>query len=271
MLPPKVPARLHVLLASKVPLAVVLRRGPSMQVCTILWNRKHDTFQMGQWLKGRIYERCSDLSPDGKSLITYVTKGRKQDVGYNWLAISEAPYLKAHVLSEGIGVSFRGAIWQGNTRYWADRFFLGDDLTTHPKFTRVETCRWSLGPPGSFFSTYFARHFRDGWLFQSVTVNNEANHLYHFTKPIHQSWKLHKSYNDRRSGKTEENYSLHRLESNKTFDFPAWEWADWVDNRLVWATEGRLETGTLTTTGITDIRVLKEFNDMNFEQILAPY
>jgi hypothetical protein len=260
------PARLHVLMASKAPLAVLLRRGPSKQVCTVLWNRKDDTFQLGQWLKGRIYERCSDLSPDGKSLITYVTKGREQDVGYNWMAISEAPYLKAHVITSACGVSFRGAMWVGNNHYWDDRQMTGEDITSHPRYKRVDKCKWPLGLKGSFFATYYARHIRDGWL-----AGNHVVHKYHFTKSHSSGWVLHKTYNDRQSGKDEDNYSLHHQVAGQTIDYPSWEWADWDGGRLVWANEGRLETGTLTTTGIIDIRVLKDFNDMKFEALKAPY
>src|SRR4051794_37027692 len=61
----KFPARLHVLLARDANVGLVIRRGPSKSVCTILWNRERDTFKLGQWMRGRIYERRSDLSPDG--------------------------------------------------------------------------------------------------------------------------------------------------------------------------------------------------------------
>src|SRR4026207_2523877 len=62
----KFPARIHVLLASKAPLGVVFRRGPANAVCTVGWNRASDHFELGQWLRGRIYERRADLSPDGR-------------------------------------------------------------------------------------------------------------------------------------------------------------------------------------------------------------
>jgi hypothetical protein len=55
------PPRLHVLLARDAPVGLVLRRGPSKAVCAIGWDRKRDTFRVGQWLRGRIYERRSDL------------------------------------------------------------------------------------------------------------------------------------------------------------------------------------------------------------------
>src|SRR5688572_2426031 len=67
------PARLHVLLAREAAYAIVFRRGPSKEVCTIGWNRATDEFSVGQWLKGRIYERRADLSPDGKLLIYFAS------------------------------------------------------------------------------------------------------------------------------------------------------------------------------------------------------
>ena len=45
------PARLHVVFAKSSANAVVFRRGPSKSVCTLRWNRKKDTFELGQWLK----------------------------------------------------------------------------------------------------------------------------------------------------------------------------------------------------------------------------
>jgi hypothetical protein len=44
------PARIHVLLASKEPVGVVLRRGPSKQVCTLLWERRKDEFTLAQYI-----------------------------------------------------------------------------------------------------------------------------------------------------------------------------------------------------------------------------
>lgn len=61
----KFPARIHVLLASASPTAVVVRRGPSNVVCTLGWNRDGDTFAVGQWMRGRLYERSADISRDG--------------------------------------------------------------------------------------------------------------------------------------------------------------------------------------------------------------
>jgi hypothetical protein len=66
-LKPTPPARLHAILARQAPLAVVIRRRPAKQVCTLLWNRRTGEFTLGQWLRGHIYEDRSDLSLDGRS------------------------------------------------------------------------------------------------------------------------------------------------------------------------------------------------------------
>jgi hypothetical protein len=55
---PKFPARVHPILARKANTAVVIRRGPSKSVCTMLWNRNNDTFKLGQWLPHPMSERA---------------------------------------------------------------------------------------------------------------------------------------------------------------------------------------------------------------------
>ena len=77
--PENIPARIHAILAREAPKAVVFRRGPSGQVCTLGWDLETDTFTMGQWLKGRIYEYRSDLSPNGEFMIYFATDFRRPD------------------------------------------------------------------------------------------------------------------------------------------------------------------------------------------------
>jgi hypothetical protein len=40
----------------------------------IKWHLKSDTFEIGQWFKGRIYERRCDLSPSGELLAYFAAK-----------------------------------------------------------------------------------------------------------------------------------------------------------------------------------------------------
>ncbi len=93
------PARLHAIFAKDKPYGIVFRRGPSKQVCTFLWDRRKDAFEIGQWLKGRIYEKRADLSPDGKFLIYFAMNAKwNSATAGSWTAISKAPWLMTIVL-----------------------------------------------------------------------------------------------------------------------------------------------------------------------------
>jgi len=90
------PVRLYAILARDAPVGVVFRRGPSKSVLLITWNTSNDTFQCGQWLKGRIYERRCDLSPLGNLLLYFAASYRKPY--FSWSAISRPPFLTALAL-----------------------------------------------------------------------------------------------------------------------------------------------------------------------------
>jgi len=85
--------RLYVIVARDAPLGVIFRRGPSKQVLLMKLNMEDDTFEIGQWLKARIYERRCDLSPDGEFLLYFAANWRKPYE--SWSAISRPPYLSA--------------------------------------------------------------------------------------------------------------------------------------------------------------------------------
>lgn len=97
--------RLWVLQAKSAPVSVILRRGPSRQVQMIRWDQRDDSFQCGQWFKGRVYERRSDLSPDGEHLI-YFAANHKPPHG-SWTAISRPPYFTA------LAMWPKGDCWNG--------------------------------------------------------------------------------------------------------------------------------------------------------------
>jgi hypothetical protein len=86
-------ARIYCLVARNARKAVVFRRGPNRQVRLLSWDLKSDRVDGGQWLKGRIYERRCDLSPDGSLLVYFAAKFRGPV--YSWTAISSPPFLSA--------------------------------------------------------------------------------------------------------------------------------------------------------------------------------
>jgi hypothetical protein len=83
-----VSARVFFLLARQAPVAVIFRRGPSDWVELVKWNTDSDTFEAGQWFRGRIYERRSDLTPDGSLLVYFAQK-------INLRTLADREYTKA--------------------------------------------------------------------------------------------------------------------------------------------------------------------------------
>src|SRR5215471_13433178 len=92
--------RLFVILAREAHKAIIFRRGPSNWVRLIVWNTDNDTFEYGQWFKGRVYEEKCDLSPNGTKLIYFAAKHYKRfdlkaEYKNYWTAISKPPYFTA--------------------------------------------------------------------------------------------------------------------------------------------------------------------------------
>ena len=272
----KFPARIHVLLARDVPVGVVIRRGPAKSVAVLLWDRRNDHFRLGQWLRGRIYERRCDLSPDGEHLIYFAMKGKwSGEAKGSWTAISRAPFLKALAMFPKGDCWNGGGLWTGNGLYWLndgyghavmhDVQYLRRDFNWHPSVNYGGEC------PG----IYYHRLMRDGWTLAGQERAGSRNDGFVFEKPCPRGWTLKKiSHAQIHAGPG--NYSYwdeHVLvhPSRGSITCPDWEWADLDGDRLVWATGGRLETGRLTPQGLTDRRMLHDFNDMVFEAIAAPY
>jgi len=269
-------ARLHVLLSRTAPTGVVIRRGPSKAVCTFGWNRSKDTFSVGQWLRGRIYERRADLSPDGKHLIYFAMNGRwTSETKGAWTAVSRAPYLKALVLLA------KGDCWNGGGLFTKDRAYWLNDGYGHEVLRdsrEVVRDRKYVAPAignNECLGVYFPRLLRDGW--QLVRRERRGGEdVSVFERPLRGPWTLRKmaiATIDHPIGKGVY-YDEHELENSRTgqrLAFPDWEWADADRDRLVWAESGMLRAAKIKSDGLTDVRTLRDFNSDQFTSIEAPY
>ena len=99
--------RLFFLIAREAPVAVVFRRGPSKHVLLVRWDLSDDSFEAGQWLTGRVYERRCDLSPDGEHLIYFAANYAEHHPLQTWTAVSRPPYFTALALWQ------KGNAWGG--------------------------------------------------------------------------------------------------------------------------------------------------------------
>jgi hypothetical protein len=114
----RIQARLFILLAPEAPVGVVIRRGPSSQVLLIKWDLEKDTFEQGQWLKGRVYERRCDLSHDGELLLYFASDQRRAIP--SWTAVSRPPYFTALALWPKSNTYGGGGFFESRTKILLD-------------------------------------------------------------------------------------------------------------------------------------------------------
>lgn len=281
------PARLHVLFASETPQAVVIRRGPSRKVATIGWDRKTDTFTLGQWLKGKIYEERCDLSPDGKHFL-YFARGKGS--WQTWTALSKTPYLKA------LDFHGKGDTWGGGGLFLSNQsYWLFDIHRQQFKCSQLELISSDnpiiVPDQKEYIEPYYYRLMHNGWQKEKEEVlqtkRGYTDRQYpSFKKQLNPQWQLiklrhFKSFRNKVLGKNSF-YNTHQLintRTNEVLEFKDCEWAD-LDNsvsnrsRLVFAEKGKLKAINLDRNNDFDldqIIELYDFNDMTFEAIKAPY
>ncbi|HIC80153.1 MAG TPA: hypothetical protein EYH07_04920 [Kiloniellaceae bacterium] len=269
------PARLHVVLARVGDKAVVFRRGPSKRVGTFLWDRRRDTFQLGQWFKGRIYERRSDLSPDGSHMIYFAMNGRRG----SWTAVSRTPYLKA------LDLYAKGDCWEGgglftsSGTYWLnDRHFAERDvLRKSSRLLRDESYRPEPSYGAECTGVYYPRLLRDGWRLTERSERGKWNAESIFEKNLPKGWVLRKIAHEQVNappgrGCYWDEHELLNPGSQTHLRFPDWEWAEWDGRTLVWAEKGRLFRAALKgDTQVAPAKLLHDFNADRFEAVAAPY
>lgn len=114
------PCRLFVYLAREAPVGVVLRRGPSDWARLSLWHTDDDWFEHGQWMRARVFERRSDLSPDGSLFVAFVrgSAGPTQDNTDTWVALSRPPWFTALALWFVGGTYYTGGYFPDRNQLW---------------------------------------------------------------------------------------------------------------------------------------------------------
>jgi len=276
--PTNFPPRLHILLARNATTALVIRRGPSKQVATFQWDRNGDRFTLGQWLKGRIYERRSDLSPDGKHLLYFAMNGQwdTESLGA-WSAVSRAPYLKA------INFYPKGDCWEGgglfldNKSFWLnDRYYR---KLPGQRESKAITRKENYWPEQRYNSedtgVYYVRLQRDGWaLVDQSGYKLDATAT--FDKRMSNGWTLRKIAHEQIGAPPGKGcyWDEHVLvdSKGKTTRHSDWEWAELDGKRLVWCANGRLFSAACgNKSRLGESKLLHDFSSYKFEAIQAPY
>ena len=258
------PARVKVITSMQSSHAIILRRGPSNFVATIGWDRETDEFTMGQWLIGRICAYRSDLSPDGRHFIYFAGKGSMPPKIPWWTAISRAPYLKAVYFQP------EGDTWLGGGAFTNRRTFWINGRGKPPK--EVEGILYDPDPASTEGyckgNIYVTRMQNRGWVAQ------EAGDGLVLLKKLSGRVTLKRQYRSRSSDPAlaGDVYSALLNKPIREIEFSEWEWADIWNDRLCFTEGGKLWSGRISANGdILEKRCLRDFNDMKFKRINAPY
>jgi hypothetical protein len=269
-------ARLFVIRAREAPMAAIFRRGPSKQVRLISWNTDTDTFEGGQWLKGRIYERRCDLSPDGRYLIYFAAKQKPPH--YAWTAISRPPYLTALTFWP------KGDCWEGGGLFEdARNVWLNDALSETSKEAKDVPDNLKLWPRafgGEDQPIYSLRLLRDGWTLAQPGISQNvprelltAGSMY-FPYIPPEIWERSAASGDRLRmvihGLGEQGGDWYVVSheivtpDGQTIDLGRTDWADWDRNGdLLYARDGKLFRLSPGTRGRFDPAASREIADFN--------
>jgi hypothetical protein len=282
--------RLYFIVARKSPVAVVFRRGPTRQVELLTWDLTTDELTSGQWLKGRIYERRSDLAPAGDKLIYFAAK--YETPMKTWTAISRPPYLTALALWPKGDAWGGGGLFDSERRirlnHRPDEMKLGDGFRLAPSMQIEpfgEASGWGEDDP-----IFPVRLRRDGWKADRYEVRQiehklGAERLVTFEPPI----RYHRTVGNENSVVLEMSIEALRerdgawyvttyrlLEDEQAIrDLGRADWADRAPNGdLLLARDGSLFR--LSAAGQTDwadgsLREVANLSDHRFEERKAPH
>lgn len=284
-MPPRQPStRIYAILARKAPRAVVFRRGPTRQVLILNWDTESHEFRLGQWFKGRIYERRCDLSPSGEKLVYFAAKYRAPH--RTWTAVSRPPFLTALTLWP------KGDAWGGGGLFKNERTLLlnhrADEMTLAdefylPKALNLEAFGddpgWGEDEP-----ILSSRLTRDGWSLKqkgSWRENEFGSKLWiEFTEPKiwvkpRRRWTLEMrilGLNQRDGPWDVLEHVVSDAEGHVALSLGRSDWADWSHSgELLFARQGRLyriavdpQTGPGAPEELIDLR------NFRFEAVEAP-
>lgn len=278
--------RLYAILARNAPCGVVFRRGPSRNVLLLRWNTSDDTFHRGQWLKGRIYERRCDLSPQGSLLVYFAANYRKPY--RSWTAISRPPFLTALAMwpkGDGWG---GGGHFSSRTRlelnHRDNELKLAEGFSV-PRWLKVRQFGkrpgWGEDDP-----IYSERLKRDGWKLVEYPTRTKddfgAKVWMEFSPPIrwvkpNPQWPKRYSLEMSILGIKEKDGPWYLIEhsvardENQRDNIGRSDWADWSQSgELLFAMDGclyRVPCEKRVLAPLEDAIKIADFTDMRFEAI----
>lgn len=252
----------------------------------IKWNTSNDEIELGQWFKGRIFERRSDLSPNGTRLVYFASKISRQtlknkDYTYAWTAISKPPYLTALVLWPKGDRWHGGGIFESNNKLWLNHHpSLAVPHKNHqpPRHLTVESNPNVQGEDSPVFTR---RMIKTGWI-------QEQQGKYKLTSK--QGWKTEipevwikkeprsgieliltlEEINFKKKGGPHIERFILRKNQHEIIPILSAQWADFDrSGKLVFTKEGKLFSGYIEANSLKE-RQIADFNKNTFTELDSP-
>jgi hypothetical protein len=283
---PKSSTRIFAILARGAPVGVILRRGPSKQVLLIKWYLGSDRLELGQWFKGRIYERRCDLSPSGELFLYFA--GKHRGPFGTWTAISKPPYLTAlalwpkgdawggggvfeselaialnhrpgeDVLADGFRLKKRMRVGLfGDRSGWGEDFPIQDALLARRGWTLVDRGQ----------GTRQAAHAPVRWLFTRPLIYERSS------KQGHRLQMQIKGFIRKNDAHYWIDYVVRDDDGAALVDLPNTDWADWDgQGDLLYARDGKLFRLARKHVGSNSAapKLIADLSDLAFEPKPAP-
>jgi hypothetical protein len=255
----------------------------------IKWNVERDSFEYGQWFKGRVYERRCDLSPEGDMLLYFAASFRKPY--YSWSAVSRPPFFTALALWP------KGDCWGGGGHFLSRNHIalnhrdgemnLAQDFSIAERMSLTQFGEYSgRGEDDPIWST---RLQRDGWKLirspERLKDDYGAKVLYEFDPPITwqkphplipETWTLQMEV----LGLMEKNGPWYLIDhailgkDGEIWNIGRSDWADWShEGDLLFAQSGclfRLPWKDRVFGAIEESRQIADFSKLAFEPREAP-
>jgi hypothetical protein len=252
MTKPLPPPRISVLTAHGSRTAVILRRGPSRQVLLLRWDLEQDTFEAGQWFKGRIYEHYCDLSPNGEFLVYCAFDPRRMWWGPNpvdtWSAVSRPPYLTALTIWTHAGYSCGGGVFVSDRHLELTQYMrlypAYPQKDPFPDNFRLTKLAAEDERPGLFGPVGVRRLVRDGWI--RSDTSSGAHETWRKANPVQPGLVLTMTDSGSEphligSLPRPVTYKVGGPAHEVVFDLGKKDWADWCPRGdLLYAVEGKI-------------------------------
>jgi hypothetical protein len=218
----------------------------------VAWDTQRDAFEHGAWFHGRIYQRRSDLSPDGTKLVYFASKFSSQtlkdkEYTYAWTAVSKVPYLTALALWPKGDCWWGGGLFRDNYTVFLNH--RPSEATPHPRHA-PNRLRVIPNPDahGEDDPLYSERLTRDGWFVRQewrrelIGWDGFRTDVPELRVRQHSNKHLALILERRLDGlKYRERFQVEGATDRRQVDLDGAEWADWDQSgRLIVVRAGTL-------------------------------